>query len=84
MQNHLDAFALLADEPLTSDQLIRRFMIRSGADLERRHSVKAIYYNAQPFLSYLTDIGRLTNFVEDGFLKYVRTELADPDKIRRK
>ncbi len=74
MRSHLDAFVRLADEPVTLDELVRRYVLDSGADPDRPRSVHAIYYNALPFLSYLTDVGRMECIAGDGYLKYVRTK----------
>ena len=71
---HLDAFEMLADEPLSPDELIRKYIIHSGANLQRWRSVRGMHYNAQAFLAYLVDVKRLKLIIDDGYLKYVRPD----------
>ena len=71
---HLDDFEMLADEPMPPDTLIRKYIIHSGANLQRWRSVRGMHYNAQAFLSYLVDTKRLKIIIDDGYLKYVRPD----------
>ena len=71
---HLDDFEKLADEPLTPDSLIRKYIIHSGGNLARWRSVRGAHYNAQAYLSYLVDTKRLKLLIDDGYLKYIRPD----------
>lgn len=71
---HLDDFEMLADEPLSPDSLIRKYIIHSGGNLARWRSVRGAHYNAQAYLSYLVDMKRLKLIIDDGYLKYVRPD----------
>lgn len=71
-EKRLAAFVEQADTPATMDELIRRFLIQSGADLNNRRSVHGVYFNAVAFIGYLVDSKRLNLLIEDGFIKYIR------------
>ena len=74
MEYRLRLFEELLDTPASEDELVRRFLVHTGADLENVRSVRGIHFNAPAFLSYLVDRNRLTQIVEDGYLKYARAE----------
>ena len=73
MEYRLKVFEELAETPASEDELVRRFLVHTGADLSNVRSVRGVHSNAQAFISYLVDTGRLTDLVEDGYIKYVRT-----------
>jgi len=73
-ERRLAAFVAQADNPVTMDELIRRFLVQSGADLSNRRSVEGVYFNAVAFIGYLVDAKRLNIIIEDGYLKYVRPQ----------
>ena len=74
MEYRLRLFEELVDTPVSEDELVRRFLLHTGADLENTRSVRGIHFNAPAFLSYLVDHDRLTQIVEDGYVKYARVE----------
>ena len=74
MEYRLRLFEELTDTPASEDELVRRFLVHTGADLQNTRSVRGIHFNAPAFLGYLVDHGRLIQIVEDGYLKYARVE----------
>lgn len=77
MEYRLALFEQLADTPAGEDELVRRFLVHTGADLENTRSVRGVHFNALAFIAYLVDTGRLTTLVEDGYVKYVRPKKTD-------
>lgn len=77
MEYRLRLFEELVDTPVSEDELVRRFLVHTGADLENTRSVRGIHFNAPAFLGYLVDHGRLIQIVEDGYLKYARPNKAE-------
>ena len=71
-EKRLQIFEELAQNPLTMDELVRAFLIQSGADLSNPRSVRGVYFNAQAFVSYLVDENRFQTVIDDCYLKYVR------------
>lgn len=76
MEYRLALFEQLANTPAGEDELVRRFLVHTGADLSNYRSVRGVHANALAFIAYLVDTGRLTTLVEDGYVKYVRPETA--------
>ena len=74
MEYRLRLFEELVDTPVSEDELVRRFLVHTGADLENTRSVRGIHFNAPAFLGYLVDHGRLIQIVEDGYLKYAKPQ----------
>lgn len=74
IEKRLDIFVQLADTPATVDEMVRRFLVHSGADLSNWRTVHGVHYNAYAFLSYLADTKRLEIIAEDGYMKYVRPQ----------
>ena len=74
MEYRLRLFEELVDAPVSEDELVRRFLVHTGADLSNYRSVRGVHFNAPAFLGYLVDHGRLTQIVEDGYLKYAKPE----------
>lgn len=72
MEYRLRLFEELLDTPASEGELVRRFLVHTGADLENGRSVRGIHFNAPAFLTYLVDHDRLIQIVEDGYLKYAR------------
>lgn len=77
MEYRLRLFEELVDTPVSEDELVRRFLVHTGADLENTRSVRGIHFNTPAFLGYLVDHGRLIQIVEDGYLKYARPKKAE-------
>lgn len=74
LHQRLDALEALADEPLTFDELVRKFLIQTNADLTSWRSVNGVGFNTKTFLGYLVDHHRLKFVLEDGIMKYVRVD----------
>ncbi len=72
IEKRLAAFVEQADTPASMDDLIQRFLVHSGADLNNKRTVHGVYFNALAFIDYLVDLKRLEVIIEDGFIKYVR------------
>lgn len=72
MEYRLALFEQLADTPACEDELVRRFLVHTGADLSNYRSVRGVHANALAFIAYLVDTGRLTAIVEDGYVKYAK------------
>jgi len=73
IHKRLDALESLADTPVTFDELVRKFLIQTKADLTSWRSVNGVGFNAKTFLGYLVDHKRLKFVLDDGIMKYVQT-----------
>lgn len=72
----LDTLEALCETPVTIDELVRKFLIQTEADLTSWRSVNGVGFNAKAFTGYLVDQKRLRFVLEDGIMKFVR---RDPD-----
>lgn len=73
LEQRLNTLEALADTPVTFDELVRKFLVQTGADLTSWRSVNGVGFNAKAFSGYLVDHDRLKFVLEDGIIKYVRT-----------
>ena len=74
LKNRLDRLELLAETPVTLDELVKKFLVQTKADLTSWRSVNGVGFNAKAFAGYLVDSDRLKFILEDGIMKYVRVD----------
>ena len=78
LEQRLNALEALADTPVTLDELVRKYLVQTKADLNSWKSVNGVGFNAKTFAGYLVDNKRLKFVLVDGIMKYVR-ENEDED-----
>ncbi len=74
LEQRLNTLESLAETPVTIDELVRKFLIHTNADLTSWRSVNGVGFNAKTFTGYLVDHGRLKFVLEDGIMKYVKNQ----------
>lgn len=74
VEERLNVLEALADTPVTLDELVRKFLIHTEADLTSWRSVNGVGFNAKTFAGHLVDQDRLKFILEDGIMKYVRVD----------
>lgn len=72
IQQKLDMLEALADEPVSMDELVRRYLVLTKSELDSHRKVVGIHYNVSGYICYLLDEGRLTMQIDDGMIKYVK------------
>jgi glyoxylase-like metal-dependent hydrolase (beta-lactamase superfamily II) len=77
VEERLNVLEALADTPMTLDELVRKFLIHTEADLTSWRSVNGVGFNAKTFAGHLVDQDRLKFVLEDGIMKYVRADKAE-------
>lgn len=79
LERRLAALETLAQTPVTADELVRKFLVQTNADLTSWRSVNGVNFNAKAFTGYLIDQKRLRFVLEDGIMKFVRNEEIQQD-----
>ena len=62
----------LVDGSITKNDLVIRFLEKTGKDLNAPKKVNGIHYNISALITYLVDQGRLTEYVQNGAVYYAR------------
>jgi glyoxylase-like metal-dependent hydrolase (beta-lactamase superfamily II) len=70
IDSRLSLLEQAAADPVGMDDLVRNFTALSGANLNSARSVRGIYFNAQAYVGYLVDTGRLVLDFKDGYITY--------------
>ena len=73
----LDTLEALCETPVTMDELVRKFLVHTKADLTSWRSVNGVGFNTKAFTGYLVDRKRLKFVLEDGIMKFVRRDPGD-------
>jgi len=68
----VDFVEQLVEGSVTKNDLVIRFLQKTGKDLNAPKKVNGIHYNISALIGYLVDQGRLTETVRDGFVYYAR------------
>jgi len=68
----VDFVEQLVDGPITKNDLVIRFLEKTGKDLNAPKKVNGIHYNISALIGYLVDHGRLSEYVQDGAVYYAR------------
>lgn len=74
-ENFLEKVAFveqLVEGTITKNDLVIRYLQKTGKDLNSPKKVNGIHYNISALISYLVDQGRLLEFVKDGAVHYSR------------
>ena len=62
----------LVDGSITKNDLVIRFLEKTGKDLNAPKKVNGIHYNISALITYLVDQERLTEYVQNGAVYYAR------------
>lgn len=77
LERRLIALEDLARTPVTADELVRSYLVKTDADLTSWRSVNGVNFNAKAFTGYLVDKKRLLFVLEDGIMKFVKNQEND-------
>lgn len=72
----LEMIESLADEYTTLEGLVAKTLRATGNDLSAVHKVSGTRHNVRVLVDYLADTGRLKTRAKDGYLEYIRKDLA--------